>query len=58
VIIGTHGLGAWVMDDITGLESLTPEVMEKDFDLLDVAPLTLWNLGQQQELRIRPSPSG
>ncbi len=49
VIIGTHGLGAWVMDDITGLESLTQEVMEKDFGLLDVAPLTLWNLNTPQE---------
>jgi hypothetical protein len=37
------------MDDITGLQSLTPEVMEKDFELLDIAPLTLWNLNSPQE---------
>jgi hypothetical protein len=49
VIIGTHGLGVWVMDDITGLESLTAEVRQKDFELLDIAPVTLWNRTSAQE---------
>ncbi len=49
VIIATHGLGVWVMDDVAGLESLTPEVMEKDFELLEISPITLWNMAQAQE---------
>ncbi len=49
VIVATHGLGVWVMDDVAGLESLTPEVMEKDFELLEISPITLWNMAQAQE---------
>ncbi len=49
LIIATHGLGMWVMDDVAGLQSLTPEVMEQDFALLEIQPVTAWNIAREQE---------
>jgi len=48
LIIATHGLSLWVMDDVSGIQSLTPEVMEKDFQLLDIQPATAWNYRMDQ----------
>jgi photosystem II stability/assembly factor-like uncharacterized protein len=42
LIAGTHGRGAWIADNITALQQLTPEVMEGDGHLFDVRPATLW----------------
>jgi len=49
LVIATHGLGIWVMDDVAGLQSLTPEVMDEDFALLDIQPVTVWNVAREQE---------
>lgn len=48
LIIGTHGLSIWVMDDVSGLQALTPDVMEKDFELFDVQPVIAWNSRYEQ----------
>lgn len=48
LIIATHGLSIWVMDNVTGLQSLTPEIMEKDFELLEIKPVTGWSGRSQQ----------
>lgn len=48
LIIATHGLSLWVMEDVSGLQSLTPEVMEKDFELFDSRPAVSWNIGFEQ----------
>jgi hypothetical protein len=42
LIAGTHGRGAWIADNITTLQQLTPEVMEEDVHLFDVRPETQW----------------
>ncbi|HEV8630524.1 MAG TPA: glycosyl hydrolase [Thermoanaerobaculia bacterium] len=34
LIVGTHGRGVWIVDDLSPLRALTPEVMESDFALL------------------------
>jgi photosystem II stability/assembly factor-like uncharacterized protein len=34
LVVGTHGRGVWIVDDLAPLRGLTPEVMESDFALL------------------------
>lgn len=43
LIAGTHGRGAWVLDDITPLQEMTKENMEKSSVVFDIRPETLWN---------------
>ncbi len=38
LIIGTHGRGIWILDDITPLRALTPEVLAADLTLLPTRP--------------------
>jgi len=42
LIAGTHGRGIWILDDITPLQQLTPEVRAKDGHLFEQKPATLW----------------
>jgi len=42
LIAGTHGRGAWIVDNITPLQELTPEAMEKEAALFNVRPETQW----------------
>lgn len=42
LIVGTHGRSAWVLDDISPLQQLTPEVKDKHFHLFDQKTATLW----------------
>jgi photosystem II stability/assembly factor-like uncharacterized protein len=42
LIIGTHGRGIWVLDDITALEQLTPQVQEADAHLFQNRTATKW----------------
>jgi photosystem II stability/assembly factor-like uncharacterized protein len=42
LIAGTHGRGAWIVDNITPLQQLTPEVKEKDVHLFDTRPEVQW----------------
>lgn len=51
LIIATHGLSLWVMDDVSGLQSLGPAVMEKDFALLDIQPAVAWGFRMEQVSR-------
>ena len=43
LIIGTHGRGVFILDDIRALRELNPEVWEKDFHLFTTEPLLLNN---------------
>ncbi len=61
LIIATHGLSLWIMDDVTGLQGLTPEVRERSFALLPAHSATAWNRGWEQVSRgdkvfIAPNP--
>jgi photosystem II stability/assembly factor-like uncharacterized protein len=38
LVIATHGRGIWILDDITPLRALTPEVLEADVALLPTRP--------------------
>jgi len=40
LVIGTHGRSIYVIDDITGLEQLTPDTMAKPFALFTPRPAT------------------
>jgi len=51
LVIGSHGRGVWIADDITALQQLTPAVMNADATLFDIRPAVAWltdrKLGQQ-----------
>ena len=38
VVLGTHGRGIWIIDDITPLRKLTPEVLNQDVVFLEGRP--------------------
>jgi hypothetical protein len=42
LILGTHGRSIWIIDDITALQQLTPQVRGTDSALFDVRPATAW----------------
>lgn len=42
LIAGTHGRSAWILDDITPLRQMTPEVWEKEFFLFQNRRATKW----------------
>lgn len=43
LIIGTHGRGAWILDDIAPLQKLS-DAMQADSYLFDVRPATRWQI--------------
>ncbi len=42
LIVGTHGRGIYILDDITALQQMTQKVMDSEAHLFDVRPGTLW----------------
>jgi hypothetical protein len=42
LIAGTHGRGAWILDDITPLQQLSPEVLSSEVHLFENPVATLW----------------
>jgi hypothetical protein len=42
LIVGTHGRGIYILDDITPLQQLSQKVMDSEVTLFDVRPGTLW----------------
>jgi hypothetical protein len=42
LVAGTHGRGAWIADNITPLQQLTPEAVEEDLELFEVRPEVQW----------------
>jgi len=42
LIAATHGRGIWIADNITPLQQITPEAVEKDIFLCDVRPEVQW----------------
>jgi hypothetical protein len=42
IIVGTHGRGIFIMDDITPLQQLSSKVMDADMTLFDVRTGTQW----------------
>jgi photosystem II stability/assembly factor-like uncharacterized protein len=46
LVIATHGRGIWIVDDITPLRALTPEVLQKDAVFLQTQPVVQRMLAQ------------
>jgi len=42
LVLGTHGRSIWIMDDITPLQQLTPEVLAADVYLFEPRPAVAW----------------
>jgi hypothetical protein len=42
LIAGTHGRGVWILDDITPLQQLSEDVLEKDVHLFNIPVATKW----------------
>ena len=38
LVVGTHGRSIYILDDLSPLEQLTPEVLQSDLELFDVRP--------------------
>ena len=63
LVLGTHGRGAIIIDDITPLRQVTPEVLAKPFQFFTTAPTVLrdpgagggWFGGQGQFVGANPS---
>jgi hypothetical protein len=58
LIIGTHGRGVWIMDDIRPLEQLTPEVLKSDAALFDIRPATMHASKSVSDMYGRPEYAG
>ena len=39
LVLATHGRGIWIIDDVTPLQGLTPEVLKRDLTLLPSRPV-------------------
>jgi photosystem II stability/assembly factor-like uncharacterized protein len=51
LVAGTHGRSIWIIDDITPLQQITPEILSKDVHLFENRTATRWqsiSLGRQQ----------
>ena len=42
LLVGTHGRGLWVLDDISSIQGLTPDVLESDFTLFKTRDAVLY----------------
>jgi len=49
LVIGTHGRGIWIMEDITPIERLTPQVLAADAHLFPVRPAVSYTRYDPQE---------
>lgn len=48
LVIGTHGRGIWILDDLSPLRALTPEALSRDIVLLPARPAELLLAGNLQ----------
>ncbi len=51
LMISTHGMSIWIMDDITPLQGLTSSAQETDFALMDMKDAISWNSRYEQVSR-------
>ena len=54
LIIGTHGRGVWILEDIACLEEMTPELLVSPVHLFSVRPATAYYLGARKESFTKP----
>jgi len=49
LIIGTHGRGIWILDDISCLQEMSPDVLAAESFLFTVRPVTAFNQSAKRE---------
>jgi len=49
LIIGTHGRGVWILDDISPLQYFSKEIMSEDMFLFKILPATQYHMGSSTE---------
>ena len=57
LIIGTHGRGIWILDDISPLQEMTEEVLQSDFNLFSIRPATQYFPSTNKESFSKPDYS-
>lgn len=58
LIIGTHGRGIWILDDISPLQNMTEEVLQSKAYLFPIKPVTEFYLSSSRESFTRPDFAG
>ncbi len=59
LVVGTHGRGIWILDDITPLRQITPEVMESDAFLFEPAQAWRFRWNKNTDTPLPPDePTG
>ena len=58
LIIGTHGRGIWILDDIRPLQEMNPQVFASDIHLFSIRPTTQFYMSSSRESFSRPVYSG
>jgi photosystem II stability/assembly factor-like uncharacterized protein len=48
LILATHGRGIWIVDDITALEQLKPEMLQEPVHVFDTRPAIEWRISQHK----------
>jgi photosystem II stability/assembly factor-like uncharacterized protein len=51
LVVGTHGRGVFIIDDITPLRSLSAELQQRDLHVFPPRPAVMWNLVQSRGAR-------
>ncbi len=54
LIIGTHGRGIWILDDISPLQEMTDGLLQSDFYLFRIRPTTQYYPATTREIYSRP----
>jgi photosystem II stability/assembly factor-like uncharacterized protein len=54
LIIGTHGRGIWILDDMSFLQEMTDAVLAADFHLFGVRPVTNFMMSNRGEAYSKP----
>ncbi len=54
LIIGTHGRGVWILDDITSLQEMSPDVMASDVHIFSIRPAAAFYQSARRESFTKP----
>jgi len=49
LVLGTHGRGIWILDDITPLEEMTEDILNSDAHLFSARRTPMWRIAGWQE---------
>jgi len=55
LIIGTHGRGIWILDDISFLQEMRPEILSTPVHMFSIRPAVAWFMSSRRESYTRPT---